>query len=106
MARQIIYHGDYSGIRTFDELIETELGKLGTESRNEYEEQAQLFIVSEMLKKARKEVNMTQEQLAVTAGTKKSYISKIVNRKGNIQLSTLITIFEKGLNRRVGLTFL
>lgn len=106
MARQIIFHGDLNKIRTFDELIEAEHGKLGTESRNEYEEQAQLFIVSEMLKVARKEANMTQEQLAVKAGTKKSYISKIENGKGNIQLSTLIRIFEKGLNRRVGLTFL
>lgn len=96
----------YSGVRTFDELIEKEHGKLGTESRNTYEEQAQMFIVSEMLKTARKAANMTQEQLAVKAGTKKSYISKIENAKGNIQLSTLIRIFEKGLNRKVGLTFL
>ena len=96
----------YSGIRTFDELIEAEHGKIGTDSRNEYEEQAQMFIVSEMLKEARKEAKMTQEQLAEKAGTKKSYISKIENAKGNIQLSTLIRIFEKGLNRRVGLTFL
>ena len=96
----------YSGIKTFEELIEMEHGKLGTEGRNEYEEQAQMFIVSEMLKEARKKANMTQEQLALKAGTKKSYISKIENAKGNIQLSTLIRIFEKGLNRRVGLTFL
>ena len=65
-----------------------------------------MFIVSEMLKEARKSANMTQEQLAVKAGTKKSYISKIENAKGNIQLSTLIRIFEKGLNKKVGLTFL
>ena len=97
---------EYQGIRTFDELIEKEHGKIGTESRNEYEEGAQVFIVSEMLKEARKAANMTQEQLAVKAGTKKSYISKIENAKGNIQLSTLIRIFEKGLNRKVGLTFL
>lgn len=96
----------YSGIRTFDDLIETEHGALGTESRNEFEEQSQMFILSEMLKEARKEANMTQAQLALKAGTKKSYISKIENAKGNIQLSTLIRIFEKGLNRRVGLTFL
>ncbi len=96
----------YNGITTFDELIDLEHGKLGTESRNEYEEHAQMFIVSEMLKEARREAKMTQEQLAVKAGTKKSYISKIENAKGNIQLSTLIRIFEKGLNRRVGLTFL
>jgi HTH-type transcriptional regulator / antitoxin HipB len=97
---------DFKGIKTFDELIEKEHGKIGTESRNSYEEKAQMFIVSEMLKEARLKANMTQEQLAEKAGTKKSYISKIENAKGNIQLSTLIRIFEKGLNRKVGLTFL
>lgn len=97
---------DYKDIKTFDELIEKEHGSIGSDSRNEYEEHAQMFIISEMLKLARKEANMTQEQLAEKAGTKKSYISKIENAKGNIQLSTLIRIFEKGLNRRIGLTFL
>jgi len=97
---------DYKGIKTFDELIEREHGKIGTESRNEYEERSQMFIVSEMLKEARKEANLTQEQLAKKTGTKKSYISRIENARGNIQLSTLIRIFEKGLNRKIGLTFL
>ena len=97
---------EYKNITNFDDLIELEHGKLGTESRNEYEERAQMFIVSEMLKEARREANLTQEELAVRAGTKKSYISKIENAKGNIQLSTLIRIFEKGLNRKIGLTFL
>lgn len=65
-----------------------------------------MFIVSEMLKEARKKAKLTQQQLAERAGTKKSYISRIENAKGNIQLSTLIRIFETGLNRRIGLTFL
>lgn len=102
MERQIVY----KGIRTFDELIEKEHGEIGTDSRIEYEEKAQMFIVSEMLKEARKEAKLTQEQLAEKAGTKKSYISRIENARGNIQLSTLIRIFEKGLHRRIGLTFL
>ena len=97
---------EYMGIKSFDELIEKEYGKIGTETRNEYEEHSQMFIISEMLKEARKALNLTQEQLAIRAGTKKSYISKIENAKGNIQLSTLIRIFEKGLNKKVGLTFL
>ncbi|MDO8967576.1 helix-turn-helix domain-containing protein [Algoriphagus sp.] len=97
---------DYSKVKTFDELIELEHGKIGSESRNKYEEKVQMFIVSEMLKAARKEANLTQEQLAEKAGTKKSYISKLENGKGNIQLSTLIRIFEQGLNKRIGLTFL
>jgi DNA-binding XRE family transcriptional regulator len=96
----------YKGIKTFDELIEVEHGKIGTESRNEYEEKAQMFIVSEMLKQARKAAKMTQQELAEKTGTKKSYISRIENAKGNIQLSTLIRIFEKGLNQKIGLTFL
>lgn len=97
---------DYNDIKSFDELVELEHGKIGTKSRNKYEEGAQMFIVSEMLKEARKEANLTQEQLAEKADTKKSYISKLENGKGNIQLSTLIRIFEQGLNRRIGLTFL
>jgi HTH-type transcriptional regulator / antitoxin HipB len=96
----------YKEIKTFDELIEFEHGKIGTENRNNYEEGAQMFIVSEMLKEARKEANLKQEQLAEKAGTKKSYISKLENAKGNIQLSTLIRIFEQGLNRKIGLTLL
>lgn len=97
---------NYTDIKTFDQLIELEHGKVGSESRAEYEENAQMFIISEMLKQARKEANMTQEQLAEKTGTKKSYISKIENGKGNIQLSTLFRLFEVGLNRRIGLTFL
>jgi DNA-binding XRE family transcriptional regulator len=97
---------EYSGIKNFDELIEKEHGKIGSDTRIAYEERAQMFIVSEMLKEARKESHLTQEQLATKAGTKKSYISRIENAKGNIQLSTLIRIFEKGLDRKIGLTFL
>lgn len=97
---------DYNGINTFDELIEREHGKIGTDSRDKYEQNAQMFILSEMLKEARREANMTQQQLAEKAGTKKSYISRIENARGDIQLSTLIKIFEKGLNKKVGLAFL
>ena len=97
---------EYKDIKTFDELIEFEHGKVGIESRNKYEESAQMFIISEMLKEARKEANLTQEQLAEKTGTKKSYISKLENAKGNIQLSTLIRIFEQGLGKKIGLTFL
>ncbi|RXM48813.1 helix-turn-helix domain-containing protein [Flavobacterium sp. YO12] len=93
-------------IKSFDDLIEVEHGKLGTESRNQFQEKSQMFIISEMLKEARKEANLTQEQLADKTGTKKSYISKLENGKGNVQLSTIIRIFEIGLNKRVGLTFL
>lgn len=97
---------EYKKISTFNQLIELEHGKIGTETRNVYEENSQMFIISEMLKEARKEAKLTQEELAERTGTKKSYISRIENGKGNIQLSTLIRIFEIGLQKRIGFTFL
>jgi transcriptional regulator with XRE-family HTH domain len=60
-----------------------------------------MFIISEILKEARKEANLTQEQLAEKARIKKSYISKLENGKGNIQMSTLIRIFEQVLNKKL-----
>jgi len=58
--------------KNFDELLDNKYGKIGTEKRDEFEEKAQYFVLSEMLKDARKEANMTQEQLAEKVGTKKS----------------------------------
>ena len=92
--------------RTFDELLEIKYGKLGTEKRDEFETKAKSFIVGEMVKEARKEIHLTQEALAEKTGTKKSYISRLENGKIDIQVSTLFKIFEKGLGKKVGLTFL
>lgn len=89
--------------KSFDELLDIEYGKIGTDSRNEFEEQAQYFVISEMLKEARKEAKMTQSQLAEKIGTKKSYISRLENGKCDIQLSTLYRIFESGLGKRINL---
>ena len=91
--------------KNFDELLEAKYGKIGTENRDNFEEKAQYFVISEMLKDARKEANMTQEQLAKKVGTKKSYISRLENGKCDIQLSTLYRIFEFGLGKRVNLIF-
>lgn len=91
--------------KNFDELLDIKYGKIGSEKRDEFEEKAQYFVISEMLKEARKDANMTQEQLAEKVGTKKSYISRLENGKCDIQLSTLYRIFEFGLGKRVNLTF-
>ena len=88
----------------FEELLNAKYGNLESESRNRFEEDSQRFYISEMLKQARKEANLTQSELAEKIGTKKSYISKVENGKGNITIETLIRIFETGLNRKVGIT--
>lgn len=96
---------DIKNTKNFDELLDLKYGKVGTETRDGFEERAQYFVISEVLKEARKEAKMTQEQLAEKIGTKKSYISRIENGKCDIQLSTLYRIFEFGLGKRVNVTF-
>lgn len=91
--------------KNFDDLLDIKYGKIGVAKRDEFEEKAQYFVISEVLKEARKEANMTQEQLAEKVGTKKSYISRLENGKCDIQLSTLYKIFEFGLGKRVNLMF-
>ncbi|HVW59348.1 MAG TPA: helix-turn-helix transcriptional regulator [Puia sp.] len=90
--------------RSFDELMDVKYGKAGTKARDKFEENAQYFIISEMLREARKEAKLTQEQLAEKVGTKKSYISRIENGNCDIQLSTLYRIFESGLGKKVRLS--
>ena len=89
--------------KNFDEILDIQYGKIGTKKRNEFESKAQYFVISEILKDARHEANLTQEQLANKVGTKKSYVSRLENGKCNIQLSTLYRIFEDGLGRRISL---
>ena len=92
--------------KNYDELLDIKYGKIGTKKRDDFEERAQYFVISEMLKASRQEKNMTQEQLATKVGTKKSYISRLENGSCDIQLSTLYRIFEEGLGKRVSLIFL
>ena len=63
------------------------------------------FIIGEQLRAERLKAGMTQEQLAASIGTKKSYISRIENGHTDIQLSTLFKIFQ-GLGRKVSFSIL
>lgn len=54
-----------------------------------------------MIKQKRKELGLTQEELAIKSGTSKHYISKIENNKSGIELSTLTRIVEGGLGKKM-----
>jgi HTH-type transcriptional regulator / antitoxin HipB len=90
-----------SKIKTYEDLVDKQYGMPGTARRNAFEEKTQLFLIGDMLKDARKKAGLTQEQLAEKVGTKKSYISRLENGKGDIQLTTLFRIFEEGLGKHV-----
>lgn len=45
--------------KNFDEILDV-YGKIGTKKRDEFELKAQYFVISEILKEARREANLTQ----------------------------------------------
>jgi len=91
-------------ITTFDEHLDHRYGKLGSEKRTDFEIKAKAFTIGEMLREARKEANMTQEELARKTGTKKSFISRIENGHSDIQLSTLYRLVEIRFGKQVHLS--
>jgi len=91
-------------ITTFDEHLNKRYGVIGSEKRTEFEIKAKAFAIGEILRDARKEAKMTQEDLANKTGTRKSFISRIENGHSDIQLSTLYRLIEIGLEKKVNLT--
>ena len=91
-------------ITTFDEHLDTRYGKIGSEKRTDFDIKAKAFAIGEILREARKEAHLTQEQLALKTGTRKSFISRIENGHSDIQLSTLYRLVEIGFGKRVKLT--
>jgi ribosome-binding protein aMBF1 (putative translation factor) len=92
-------------IITFEEHLNKRYGRIGTEKRTEFEIKAKSFAIGEMIKEARREAKMTQEELAQKTGTRKSFISRIENGHSDIQLSTLYRLVEIGFGKSVTLSF-
>ncbi|PSR13011.1 MAG: hypothetical protein DA408_08135 [Bacteroidetes bacterium] len=59
-----------------------------------------------MIKQARKDLGLTQEELAAKSGTSKHYISRLENNKSGIELATLTRIIEGGFGRRLQIKIL
>ncbi len=91
-------------ITTFDEHLDNRYGKIGSKKRTEFEIKAKAFAIGEILREARKDAHMTQEELANKTGTRKSFISRIENGHSDIQLSTLYRLVEIGFGKKVKLT--
>jgi ribosome-binding protein aMBF1 (putative translation factor) len=90
-------------ITTFAEHLDKRYVKPNSEERVAFEMKAKAFAIGKIIKEERKQLNMTQEQLAEKIGAKKSFISRIENGHSDIQLSTLFKLIELGLGRRLNL---
>ncbi len=91
-------------VTDFEELLEEKYGKKGTQPRDKYDAESLAFRLGVMLKEARKEAQITQEELAERTGTKKSYISKIENGQSDIQISTYNKLIEIGLGKHLNIS--
>jgi HTH-type transcriptional regulator/antitoxin HipB len=91
-------------LTSLDDLINQKYGVVGTKERDEFEEGFEAFKISVLMHELRKELGMTQKQLATKCGTTKNYISRIENNASDIRLSTLMRIFREGFGIQLKLS--
>ena len=82
---------------SIEELEDKYLGKVGTPRRDAFEtavkEEIQAYRIGEAIKLARKERNLTQEELGKLMGVKKAQVSRIESGR-TFNLSTIIRAFR------------
>ncbi len=85
---------------SLEEMLDKHIGKLGTPNREAFENELRLDLLGEAIKQARKDRNLTQEQLGLLVGVKKAQISKLENSLTDARFETIIKVF-KALNAKV-----
>ncbi len=81
----------------FEQHLDECIGKVGTPERDEFEAEVsksvQAYEIGELIKKARLQQELTQEQLGERIGVKKSQISRL-EKGSNISLPTMSRVFR------------
>jgi len=79
-------------LKSFDDILNEEVGAVNSPEREEFEARAKAYYYAELLKEQRKQQKMTQQQLADKIGKKREYISNIERGNSDMQLSTFMQI--------------
>ena len=90
-----------NNIKDFEEILTAKYGKQGTAKRDKYDSESLAFRLGVMLKEARKEANMTQEERGNKIGRKKCDISRVERGLSDIQLSSYYKLIEIGLGKNL-----
>lgn len=96
---------DNQNIRTFEEHLNKKYGKRGAIKRDVFEQGFEAFKLGVLIEEARRNLGLTQQQLADRTGTTKNYISRIEHDASDIRLSTLLRIVQQGLGGELVLSF-
>ena len=78
---------------SFDQIKDEFIGEIGTGKRTHYEQELQLEILGEMIRKVRLERKLTQEQLGKLIGVQRAQISKLENNTTNVTMETILKVF-------------
>ncbi|WP_253275689.1 helix-turn-helix domain-containing protein [Persicobacter sp. CCB-QB2] len=84
-----------------EEIKNEVYGSKGTDRRDELERESEAFKIGVLLRKAREDKNLTQQQMADLVQKKRTYISRVENDAANLTLKTLFDLVEKGLGGKV-----
>ncbi len=82
--------------------LDMKYGKRGTQKREEFKDEAFSYYFGEILKARRKELNMSQKELASKVGKKRPYISRIENGE-DLRMSNFV-LLANALNLHIELT--
>ena len=85
-----------TGMKSYslDEMKDKYIGKVGTKDRDEYEYELRMDILGRMIKTARQERNLTQEQLGELVGVQKAQISKLESSANSATIDTILKVFK------------
>ena len=79
-------------LSSFNDELDECYGIQGSPERDLFDEQSLAWFYGNMLRERRKELNLTQKQLAEKIGREQSYIARVENGKADIQLSSFFRI--------------
>ena len=80
--------------RTLVEMKDKYIGKAGTKNRDDYEYELRMDVLGKMIKAARQERNLTQEELGKLVGVQKAQISKLESSTNSATIDTVIKVFK------------
>ena len=70
------------------------IGQEGTQNREDYEYELRMEVLGKMIKAARQERQLTQEQLGELVGVKKAQISKLESSANSATIDTILKVFK------------
>ena len=76
------------------EMKDKHIGKVGTIERDEYEYKLRMDVLGKMIKTARQERNLTQEELGRLVGVQKAQISKLESSANSATIDTILKVFK------------